>query len=111
MAERAVHPAAVFLPVLMTDKTDLRRPGCQTGLIWTGVACGTPSRMSQLCHMLGTRVLRVAEATVLIRRVVDGVTLCTSVLANRHGWSLMAEVAGETRVQVGLVDKAPRGKA
>ena len=106
MAEGAFHPSAVLLPVLVTNQAELRGPGGQASLIRTGVTGGTSSRMGQLHHVLRTRVLRMAEAAVLIRRMVDGVTLGTAVLVHRHAGCLMAEVTGEPHLQVGFMDEA-----
>ena len=110
MAEGAFHTSTVFLPVLVTNKAELRSPGGQASLIRPGVTGGTPSRMGQLRHVLGARILRMTEAAVLVRRMVDGVTLGTALLANRHGGCLMAEVAAEPHFQMGLMDEAAGGK-
>lgn len=110
MANRALHAAAVLLPILVTRQTNVPAPLGQPRLIRPLVAGRARRDVGQLRHVVCFGVPGVAEAAVHRYLVVEGVAPRARLVAPASSRILVAGSARKAHVRMGLVQEFPHGR-
>lgn len=107
MAESALHPTAMLLPILMAGQADGRAPLGQPCLIRLAVAHGARCHVSHVPAVVPLGISGMTEPAVGGGLVVKGVTCCTHFAAPGRTGTLVAGRTIETHGSVGLMQEAP----